>query len=169
MREVIDEALQTLYWACREGRGFPGTIPDESSGHVSTDAILNGLGLTPPAVERIAATGSVSNAVPGETDGVPERSYRPPDIPSDYRSMNATRVAQMLPPDRSEKAVLDGGIGQQEYQNVNRRELNAPNHDLEADSLDPRFRLPSDSDFDPAISTMTMKGQWTSILSDPQK
>ena len=48
MREVTDEALQRLYWACRCGSGFPGSIPDESNGSPSTTAILDALGLTPP-------------------------------------------------------------------------------------------------------------------------
>lgn len=48
MREVTDEALQRLYWACRRGSGFPGPIPDESTGSPSTAAILDALGLKPP-------------------------------------------------------------------------------------------------------------------------
>ncbi len=48
MREVLDEALQRLYWACRHKMEFPGEIPDESTGVVTTEAILNGLGLTTP-------------------------------------------------------------------------------------------------------------------------
>jgi hypothetical protein len=51
MREVMDEALQQLYWACRHKSGFPGEVPDESTGVVTTDAILNGLGLTTPDPE----------------------------------------------------------------------------------------------------------------------
>jgi hypothetical protein len=34
-----------MYWACRNGRDFPGTLPDETSGRVTTHAILEGLGL----------------------------------------------------------------------------------------------------------------------------
>ncbi|KAK5044858.1 hypothetical protein LTR84_010396 [Exophiala bonariae] len=151
MREVIDEALQTLYWACREGRGFPGTVPDESSGQVSTDAILRGLGLTPPVVERIGAGSSASKRVADESDGAPERSYHPPDIPSDYRSMNENSVRQMQPSDRPDNPAVDGGIGQQEYKPLNARERVAPNHDLVPDSLDPRFRVLLDGDFDPDI------------------
>lgn len=45
MREVTDNALERLYWACRRGSGFPGHIPDESNGIVTTTDILNGLGL----------------------------------------------------------------------------------------------------------------------------
>jgi len=48
MREVTDKALQRLYWACREGTGFPGDIPDQSTNIVSTTAILKGLGLIKP-------------------------------------------------------------------------------------------------------------------------
>jgi hypothetical protein len=48
MSEMMDEALQRLYWACRHGKEFPGETPDESTGSVTTVAILDGLGLTTP-------------------------------------------------------------------------------------------------------------------------
>lgn len=81
MQDVMDEALQRLYWACREGRGFPGLIPDESSGRVSTDAILRGLGLNPPPVDGARSFGSRSDSVV-ETQAqlfLPQ-SYPPPDV-----------------------------------------------------------------------------------------
>ncbi|OAL19961.1 hypothetical protein AYO22_09488 [Fonsecaea multimorphosa] len=82
MQDVIDEALQRLYWACRQGRGFPGVIPDESSGRVSTDAILRGLGLSPPAVDNTRMAASRSDSVL-ETQNPLHRpqSYHPPDFP----------------------------------------------------------------------------------------
>jgi len=45
MRKVMDEALQRLYWACRRQQGFPGNLPDETKGPVTTAEILEGLGL----------------------------------------------------------------------------------------------------------------------------
>ncbi|KIW36560.1 uncharacterized protein PV06_11210 [Exophiala oligosperma] len=48
MQGVTDIALQQLYWACRQKSGFPGKLPDESTGAVTTDAILEGLGLLRP-------------------------------------------------------------------------------------------------------------------------
>lgn len=45
MRDVTDEALQRLYWACRRHEDFPGPLPDESRGNVTTYDILVGLGL----------------------------------------------------------------------------------------------------------------------------
>ncbi|KIW11306.1 hypothetical protein PV08_10606 [Exophiala spinifera] len=51
MRDVYDEAVQRLYWACRRRRDFPGDVPDESMGAVTTDAILHGLGLIGPGHE----------------------------------------------------------------------------------------------------------------------
>jgi hypothetical protein len=45
LREIEHEALQRMYLACRKGRDFPGTLPDETSGRVTTHAILQGLGL----------------------------------------------------------------------------------------------------------------------------
>ena len=82
MHNVIDEALQRLYWASREGRGVPGIVPDESSGRVSTDAILQGLGLSPPALERIGSSGR-SDSTPDGTEPSAERSYQPPDLQSE--------------------------------------------------------------------------------------
>jgi len=53
MREVTDEALQRLYWACRSRSGFPGDTPDESNGPPSTAAILDALGLMRPSLEEL--------------------------------------------------------------------------------------------------------------------
>ncbi|KIW89369.1 uncharacterized protein Z519_10223 [Cladophialophora bantiana CBS 173.52] len=53
MRELTDVALQQLYWACRRRTGFPGDIPDESKGGVSTDDILKGLGLMKPEFDEL--------------------------------------------------------------------------------------------------------------------
>lgn len=55
MREVTDEALQRLYWACRSRKGFPGEPPDESHGPPSTTAILDALGLMRPSLEDLGA------------------------------------------------------------------------------------------------------------------
>jgi len=52
MREMMDEALQRLYWACRTTSGFPGSIPDDSTGVVTTEAILKGLGLMSTTLEE---------------------------------------------------------------------------------------------------------------------
>jgi len=51
MREVTDEALQRLYWACRSRSGFPGAPLDDSNGIPSTAAIIDALGLTRPSLE----------------------------------------------------------------------------------------------------------------------
>lgn len=153
MREVIDEALQSLYWACREGRGFPGTIPDETNGHVSTDAILRGLGLIPPAVDRVAGAGSASIIPSDDADGVLVRSYHPPDVTSDHRSTNSPYVAQMPSAGRSGGPALNDGIGQQENYSQGRgfQRHTLSHHHLGADGVDPRLRAPLDGDFDPAI------------------
>lgn len=67
MRDVFDEAIQLLYWACRERRGFPGDILDESPGKVTTDAILRGLGLIEPGQEDpTAATETRKELDPSE-------------------------------------------------------------------------------------------------------
>jgi len=53
MREVTDEALQRLYWACRSRSGFPGEPLDESNGNPSTTEILDALGLMRPSLEDL--------------------------------------------------------------------------------------------------------------------
>lgn len=153
MREVIDEALQSLYWACREGRGFPGTIPDETNGHVSTDAILRGLGLIPPAVDRVAGVNSASTIPSDDVNGVPLRSYHPPDVTSDHRSTSAAFVTQMPSTGRSGAPALEDGFGQQETHSQGSRFQRHPlsHHHLGSDGVDPRLRAPLDDDFDPAI------------------
>ncbi|KAJ9612341.1 hypothetical protein H2200_003938 [Cladophialophora chaetospira] len=95
MQDVIEEAIQRLYWACRDGRGFPGVVPNEDSGRVSTDAILRGLGLSPPSVDNARPSGSGSDSV---MDTQPQlfvpRSYHLPDVqrqtPSLSRSMTTS-------------------------------------------------------------------------------
>ncbi len=52
MREVTDAGLQQLYWACRRRTGFPGRVPDESTGTVATTDILKALGLIKPDFEE---------------------------------------------------------------------------------------------------------------------
>ena len=52
MREVTDDALQRLYWASRRRTGFPGQVPDESMGTVSTTDIMKGLGLIKPEFDE---------------------------------------------------------------------------------------------------------------------
>lgn len=81
----MDQALQTLYWACRQNLGFPGVIPDESSGHVSTDAILRGLGLSPPSADLSGMPGGRSES---QTDGVNSVGEGPYKSPEMHRSMD---------------------------------------------------------------------------------
>ncbi|EXJ75558.1 uncharacterized protein A1O5_00064 [Cladophialophora psammophila CBS 110553] len=100
MQDVIDEALQRLYWACREGRGFPGVIPDESGGRVSTDAILQGLGLNPPRLDNTStrpAGDRVDSA--SDTQAQPHRpqSYRPPDFQPPNLLRTKTTSSVMTP------------------------------------------------------------------------
>jgi len=60
MRDVMDEALQRLYWACRQKANFPGDVPDESNGIVTTDDILTGLHLSGPALNGARQTGQAT-------------------------------------------------------------------------------------------------------------
>jgi hypothetical protein len=62
-----------MYWACRNGRDFPGTLPDETSGRVTTHAILEGLGLIGADDDESGfqevSTGSLGSGVPtGDPD-----------------------------------------------------------------------------------------------------
>ncbi|KAK5437527.1 hypothetical protein LTR34_001071 [Exophiala xenobiotica] len=97
MHDVMDEALQRLYWACREGRGFPGVIPDESSGRVSANAILRGLGLDPPAVERSGPVKSHSDSLLDGVDVRSERSYHPPDMPQKLTPRPSIQSTEQTP------------------------------------------------------------------------
>ncbi|KIX02997.1 uncharacterized protein Z518_06547 [Rhinocladiella mackenziei CBS 650.93] len=45
MREAIDKTLQQLYWACRRKEDFPGRPPDLEKSTVTTNDILEALGL----------------------------------------------------------------------------------------------------------------------------
>ncbi len=100
MQDVIDEAFQMLYWACRDNSGFPGSVPDESSGRVSTDAILRGLGLNPPPVDNVRPSGSRSNStLDGQAQSHVPRSYYPPDVlrRPPGSSQNLTASSEMTP------------------------------------------------------------------------
>jgi hypothetical protein len=64
MREVIDEALQRLYRACRSNSGFPGVIPDESQSPPSTTEILDALGLMRPSLADVESIENLQESVP---------------------------------------------------------------------------------------------------------
>jgi hypothetical protein len=69
MKEATDTAIQQLYWACRRKQGFPGQIPDESNGHVSTTDVLRGLSLLGNDFEDLD--------VPREVDTQPPEPTQP--------------------------------------------------------------------------------------------
>jgi len=69
MREATDEALQRLYWACRKKSDFPGNVPDESNGFVTTAAVLDGLGINVPNLDDMGAPQEINKPVHSfETD-----------------------------------------------------------------------------------------------------
>jgi hypothetical protein len=120
MHDIIDDALQKLYWACRNNQGFPGVIPDESNGAVSTDAILRGLGLTSPPVENVGAAESQSEAALDGIEPSPERWYQPPDVQSDNLSRVSSSVPGATPiPHKIERRntdMMDGLVSSGAYQ-----------------------------------------------------
>jgi len=64
----MEEALQRLYWACRRRLDFPGNIPDEFRGVVTTAAVLEGLGIKVPGLDETGATQGLRKSVqPYET------------------------------------------------------------------------------------------------------
>jgi hypothetical protein len=75
MREVTDSALQQLYWACRRRSGFPGEIPNETSGSVTTANILKGLGLLKPDFDEFELPKEIASTLP--VHGGAERTLRP--------------------------------------------------------------------------------------------
>ena len=55
MRDISNEALRTLYVACKRNSGFPGKMPvrsDSNDSVISTHAILQGLGLITTEAEN---------------------------------------------------------------------------------------------------------------------
>ncbi|KEF61405.1 uncharacterized protein A1O9_02971, partial [Exophiala aquamarina CBS 119918] len=152
MRDIVDEALQSLYWACREGRGFPGVIPDESNGHVSTDAILRGLGFVPPVVEPRTGSGHASHSALDDAGETPERSYHPPDVLPHRRSTNSSIVAQVPLAGTPESPILEDRNGQQKDQLDHRGfQRNTPVHGPGSISLHPQLGLAMESDIDSAM------------------
>ncbi|EXJ60275.1 hypothetical protein A1O7_04427 [Cladophialophora yegresii CBS 114405] len=75
MREVTDTALQRLYWACRRKTGFPGSIPDESTGVVATTDILKGMGLIRPEFDEFELPKEMEQTLPPADR--PDRAKRP--------------------------------------------------------------------------------------------
>ena len=63
MREVTDNALQRLYWACRGGTGFPGQVPDESQSPVTTSDILKGLCVVKPDFDEFNLPRNTDQAI----------------------------------------------------------------------------------------------------------
>jgi hypothetical protein len=64
MREVTDSALQQLYSACRRRSYFPGEIPNENSGSVTTTDILKGLGLLKPDFDEFELPEVIASTLP---------------------------------------------------------------------------------------------------------
>ncbi|OAP56633.1 hypothetical protein AYL99_08745 [Fonsecaea erecta] len=137
MQDVIDEALQRLYWACREGRGFPGVIPDESAGRVSTDAILRGLGLSPPPVDntRLAASRSDSILETQEQLHRPQL-YRPPDfLPPDSSRTKATSSGMTPLSTTSDERLTFGGEAATDGTNRRGQQVSAMEVDGEEEEM----------------------------------
>jgi hypothetical protein len=67
MKEATDTAIQQLYWACRRKQGFPGQIPDESSGQISTTDVLRGLGLLGDDFEDLDVPREIDTQAPEPT------------------------------------------------------------------------------------------------------
>ena len=109
MQDVIDEALQKLYWACREGRGFPGVVPDEGGGRVSTDSILRGLGLSPPAADNARPSASQSDStLDSQAQLLAPRLYHPPDVrPQTLGKSRNTTASSSLTPLSTNRAMTE--------------------------------------------------------------
>ncbi|KAL2401340.1 hypothetical protein ABEF93_005176 [Exophiala dermatitidis] len=134
MQDIIDEALQRLYWACRQGRGFPGVVPDETNGRVSTDAILRGLGLSPPPVDRLGLGTTQSDSALDGVERQAERSYRPPDIQTDRLSRPSTSSSRPtpIPIVSDDRSILGDGVQGMEGQGLSAQRMpvhNQPSRD----------------------------------------
>lgn len=115
MLELTDEALQRLYWACRRQEDFPGVLPNELRGIVTTNDILAGLGLagpdfidsdagslnskdweTPEEETQIALPSHFPNA-----EHLPNRQLRPLPMPA------ANKTRTLVSPSTSHPSLLD--------------------------------------------------------------
>ncbi|KAK5020899.1 hypothetical protein LTS07_011364 [Exophiala sideris] len=92
MREVLDEAIQRLYWACRRKTNFPGDVPDESTGVVTTDVILRGLRLSGPGLDGARQPPDQSERN-HDHDGPHPQTTTSPVEPDPLHSNNATSAS----------------------------------------------------------------------------
>lgn len=79
MQELTAEAIQRLYWACRTRQGFPGDPPDESTGEVTTTAILKGLGLMEPEMGESASRNDLQQNAQASKN-IQQRSESEPEV-----------------------------------------------------------------------------------------
>lgn len=108
MCEVMEEALHRLYWACQTGSGFPGTVPPEieENGAVTTTAILESMGLSPPTLEDSPFPQEPNNAAASQQPvSFPERQSFGPSgattqgpLPTITSPVNTTMTVSAGPP-----------------------------------------------------------------------
>lgn len=90
MKDITDEALVRLYWACQSGSGFPGHAIEEKDGQVTTHAILEGLGLTGPIEDDTENKGAQSNPTSARYPLQPLRRESPtPSLTPDESTTSA--------------------------------------------------------------------------------
>lgn len=95
MRDITDEALIRLYWACQNGTGFPGHSIEERKGKVTAHAVLEGLGLTGPIEDDAAnkgVRGSPTRAI-CPLQALPRETPTPPLSPDESSTSANTSSA----------------------------------------------------------------------------
>lgn len=123
MRDITNEALRRMYFACRDRSGFPGKMPagcDDDDADISIHAILQGLGLIPnneqeiPSGDRYNLEHGTSRAAAGSMSTTPSQSA--PRIVSGTARGNVsvpqheergTSQNSAIEQDRSTSAMLD--------------------------------------------------------------
>lgn len=93
----MDEALQRLYWACRTNSDFPGKVPDESTGVVTTEAILKGLDLE-PTIENPDRPPGLRQQPPPSYNGSSNNSQHPATISLDDADSSGSQTPVTTPP-----------------------------------------------------------------------
>jgi hypothetical protein len=97
MREALGEALQQMYWACRRRPDFPGDVPEEPTGLVTTDAILRELGLMGPALEDPTSSQASEQheyTIKDQNQAQIRQLSMTPPAESDFTPKNSTSTSQ---------------------------------------------------------------------------
>lgn len=111
LRQKLDDAVQILFQACIKGNCFPGNVPTEVDGKISTHAVLEALGVNNPSPSQQAPpeeeipVAAKATKIP-KTNGVPNTDK--PLLP----------VSCLPSPPQSDQSVSTSPVAVQQQQNA---------------------------------------------------